>query len=54
MTAKATLTDRYVWTVTRHLLDDFGPDVAQELRGTLASEDVRDGRLRPGVADHRG
>lgn len=29
MTTKTTLTDRYVWTVTRHLPDDVGPDVAQ-------------------------
>ena len=26
-----TLPDRYVWTVTRHLPDDTGPDVAREL-----------------------
>jgi hypothetical protein len=30
-----TLIDRYVWTVTRHLPTDTGPDVAAELRGTI-------------------
>lgn len=30
-----TLTDRYVWTVTRHLGPDTGPDVARELRGSI-------------------
>lgn len=30
-----TLTDRYVWAVTRHLPAEIGPDVARELRGTL-------------------
>src|SRR5690606_9194890 len=31
----STLTDRYVWSVTRHLGSDTGPDVARELRGTI-------------------
>ncbi|WP_017587680.1 permease prefix domain 1-containing protein [Nocardiopsis ganjiahuensis] len=31
----STLTDRYVWSVTRHLGPDTGPDVARELRGTV-------------------
>lgn len=30
------LTDRYVWTVSRQLPVEIGPDVARELRGTLA------------------
>lgn len=30
-----TLTDRYVWSVTRHLGSDSGPDVARELRGSI-------------------
>lgn len=30
-----TLTDRYVWSVTRHLGPDTGPDVARELRGSI-------------------
>lgn len=30
------LTDRYIWAVTRQLSADTGPDVARELRGTLA------------------
>lgn len=42
-----TLTDRYVWTVTRHLSDDTGPDVARELRGTIA--DAIDGKVEDGV-----
>lgn len=42
-----TLTDRYVWTVTRHLPDDIGPDVAQELRGTIA--DAIDGKVEAGA-----
>lgn len=42
-----TLTDRYVWTVTRHLPDDVGPDVARELRGTIA--DAVDGRVDAGA-----
>ncbi|MFC7490777.1 MULTISPECIES: permease prefix domain 1-containing protein [unclassified Knoellia] len=44
---RTTLTDRYVWTVTRHLPDDVGPDVAQELRGTIA--DAVDGKVEAGV-----
>ncbi|EAP98195.1 hypothetical protein JNB_14563 [Janibacter sp. HTCC2649] len=47
MTTKTTLTDRYVWTVTRHLPDDVGPDVAQELRGTIA--DAVDGKVDAGA-----
>ena len=42
-----TLTDRYVWTVTRHLPDDIGPDVARELRATIA--DAVDARVEAGV-----
>lgn len=34
-TGKVTLTDKYVWTVTRHLPAETGPDVAAELRGTI-------------------
>lgn len=50
MTTKHTstsLTDRYVWTVTRHLPDDTGPDVARELRGTIA--DAVDGKVEGGT-----
>lgn len=32
---RSTLTDRYVWTVTRHLSAETGPDVAQELRASI-------------------
>lgn len=32
----STLTDRYVWSVTQQLPKDIAPDVARELRGTLA------------------
>lgn len=48
-----TLTDRYVWTVTRHLPDDTGPDVARELRGTIADAiDAKvDGGLDPETAE---
>lgn len=35
-TTRTTLTDRYVWIVTRHLSAETGPDVARELRGTIA------------------
>lgn len=42
-----TLTDRYVWTVTRHLPDDIGPDVARELRATIA--DAIDAKVEAGV-----
>lgn len=31
-----TLTDRYIWAVTRQLSEGTGPDVARELRGALA------------------
>lgn len=31
----STLTDRYIWTVTRQLPQESGPDVARELRVTL-------------------
>lgn len=46
-TRSSTLTDRYVWTVTRHLPPDTGPDVARELRGTIA--DAVDARVGAGV-----
>ena len=42
-----TLTDRYVWTVTRHLTADVGPDVARELRATIA--DAVDARVEAGA-----
>ncbi|WP_068399406.1 permease prefix domain 1-containing protein [Kribbia dieselivorans] len=41
-----TLTDRYVWTVTRHLPADTGPDVARELRGTI--DETVEGRIAAG------
>lgn len=52
-TRQTTLTDRYVWTVTRHLPADTGPDVARELRGTIADAvDAKvDGGLDPDVAE---
>lgn len=43
---KTTLTDRYIWTVTRHLPADTGPDVASELRGTI--EDMVESRIEAG------
>lgn len=45
MTA-TTLIDRYVWTVTRHLPADTGPDVARELRSTI--EETVEGRMAEG------
>lgn len=47
MMTSTTLTDRYVWTVTRHLPDDVGPDVARELRATIA--DAVDAKVEDGV-----
>lgn len=47
MTPTTSLTDRYVWTVTRHLPGDIGPDVAQELRATIA--DAIDGKVAGGA-----
>lgn len=47
MTTRTTLTDRYVWTVTRHLPSDVGPDVAKELRGTIA--DAVDDKVEAGA-----
>ncbi|KGN34371.1 hypothetical protein N802_11800 [Knoellia sinensis KCTC 19936] len=47
MTTKSTLTDRYVWTVTRHLGADTGPDVARELRATIA--DAVDAKVDAGT-----
>jgi hypothetical protein len=38
---RTSLTDRYVWTVTRQLPPESGPDVARELRGTI-EETVED------------
>ena len=46
-TRTTTLTDRYVWTVTRHLPAETGPDVARELRGTIA--DTVDGKVAAGL-----
>ncbi len=46
-TRSTTLTDRYVWTVTRHLSADTGPDVARELRGTIA--DAVDAKVEAGL-----
>jgi hypothetical protein len=44
---RTTLTDRYIWTVTRHLPADTGPDVASELRGTI--EDMVESRVEAGA-----
>lgn len=54
-TASTTLTDRYVWTVTRHLPSDTGPDVAQELRGTIADaiDDKVEGGADPEAAERQ-
>ncbi|QBF44986.1 permease prefix domain 1-containing protein [Janibacter limosus] len=46
MTASTSLTDRYVWTVTRQLPPESGPDVAQELRGSI--EETVEGRIAAG------
>lgn len=40
------LTDRYVWTVTRQLPPETGPDVARELRGAI--EETVEGRIAAG------
>lgn len=34
--SRSTLTERYVWAVARHLPEEIGPDVAEELRSSLA------------------
>lgn len=49
-----TLTDRYIWTVTRALPKDTAADVARELRGTLADavEDKVAAGLDPERAEH--
>lgn len=44
--SRTSLTDRYVWTVTRHLPPETGPDVARELRGTI--EETVEGRIAAG------
>lgn len=44
--AKTSLTDRYVWTVTRQLPPESGPDVARELRGSI--EESVEGRVAAG------
>lgn len=41
-----TLTDRYVWTVTRALPPETGPDVARELRSSI--EETIEGRVAAG------
>ena len=46
-TNKVTLTDRYVWTVARHLPADTGPDVASELRGTI--EEMVEANIQAGT-----
>ncbi|QVJ01388.1 hypothetical protein KGD82_25565 [Nocardiopsis eucommiae] len=43
----STLTDRYVWSVTRHLGPDTGPDVARELRGSI--QDSVEARIDAGA-----
>lgn len=45
------LTDRYIWAVTRQLPEETGPDVARELRGTLA--DTIEGRVEAGEDPER-
>lgn len=40
------LTDRYVWSVTRQLPPETGPDIARELRGTI--EETVEGRIAAG------
>lgn len=46
-----TLTDRYVWAVTRHLPDDQRDDIAEELRATVA--DMVDATDEPPEAAER-
>ncbi|MGW5876109.1 permease prefix domain 1-containing protein [Nocardiopsis terrae] len=43
----STLIDRYVWSVTRHLGADTGPDIARELRGSL--QDTVDAKVEAGT-----
>lgn len=43
---RTSLTDRYVWTVTRQLSPEIGPDVARELRGSI--EDTVEDRVAGG------
>ncbi|MBM6544610.1 hypothetical protein JNO54_00425 [Janibacter sp. YIM B02568] len=43
---RTSLTDRYVWTVTRQLSPQTGPDVARELRGTI--EETVEARVAEG------
>lgn len=50
MTTTTSLTDRYVWAVSRHLPAETGPDVACELRGTL-DETIED-RVAAGEDPH--
>lgn len=45
------LTDRYIWAVTRQLPEETGPDVARELRGTLA--DTVEDRVAAGEEPER-
>lgn len=49
MSTRTTLTDRYVWSVSRHLSADTGPDVARELRASIG--DAVDAKVESGV-DH--
>lgn len=44
--SSTSLTDRYVWTVTRQLPEETGPDIARELRGTI--EETVEGRVAAG------
>lgn len=44
--SRTSLTDRYVWTVTRQLPPETGPDIARELRGTI--EETVEGRIAAG------
>lgn len=44
--SRTSLTDRYVWTVSRQLSPETGPDVARELRGTI--EETVEGRVAAG------
>lgn len=44
------LTDRYVWTVSRQLPVEIGPDVARELRVTLA--ETIEGKVAAGSTPH--
>src|SRR5690606_21673060 len=48
--SRSTLTERYVWAVARHLPEEIGPDVAEELRSSLA--ETIEAKIDAGAAPH--